>query len=165
VTYYKVVKNTPPELTILSKDEHAIVQKCVELIAANPYTTRYFSRPSVGTEVLHQVDIYYTYRGHSFKALLDGILVDHENKTIEPFDLKTTGKSVYEFVNSYVNYGYFRQCALYEYAIQQPESPVFDLIQAGYQIKDFTFIVVETKGYSTHPAIIYRTTKEGRTKG
>jgi hypothetical protein len=114
---------------------------------------------------LHQVPIYFRYRGEDCKALLDGILIDHKNRTIQPFDLKTTGKSVYDFPVSFLQFGYYRQCALYETALYSIGSPILSLLEQGYEMLDFIFIVVENKLSSSHPAIIYRTNAKDREYG
>jgi len=137
----------------------------VELIRVSPYAASYFSKGKTWEELMHQVPIYFTLEGEECKALLDGIKIDHKEKTIEPFDLKTIGKSVFDFKANYLNYGYYTQAALYEYAIQQPESPIYQLIVDGYTIKDFIFIVAETKTSSTNPALIYSTTQTERHAG
>jgi hypothetical protein len=131
----------------------------------SPYAFSYFQRNKIHEELLHQVPIYFTLKDHEFKALLDGIKIDHQEKTIEPFDLKTIGKSVYEFPLNYILYGYYTQAALYEYALKTKESPVYDLLQEGYTLKDFIFIVAETKTSSFNPALIYTTSKEEREAG
>lgn len=150
---------------VLSKDEYEVVLKCKELILANKYTYPYFINNHLDQELLHQVEVYFQFENLDFKALLDGILIDHTNKTIQPFDLKTSSKSVYEFENSFLTYGYYRQCALYDYAIKQKESPVYTYIEDGYEVLDFIFIVVETKNYSYHPAVIYKTNENTRLAG
>lgn len=94
------------------------------------------------------------------KALLDGVLINHNDRTIQPFDLKTTGKSVWEFSSSFLHFGYYRQCALYEYALKSKTSPVHQLLEEGYEILDYTFIVVEKD--SNNPALIYVTSPSDR---
>jgi hypothetical protein len=158
VDYYNTVNNCPEGITVLAKDEYDSVVKAVELVTASPYAQNYFVKSKTWEERLHQVPIYFQYKNQDFKALLDGILINHKDKTIDPFDLKTTGKSVYLFKESYLMYGYYTQAALYNYAIQQPESPVYNLIQEGYKILDFKFIVAETKVSAHNPAIIFETT-------
>jgi len=64
-----------------------------------------------------------------------------------------------------LNFGYYTQAALYDYAIRCPESPVINLIDEGYKILDFIFIVTETKTSSTNPALIYKTTQHERNCG
>ena len=72
---------------------------------------------------------------------------------------------MFEFVDSALQYGYYRQASLYDKAIHSDESPVKQLIDEGYTVLDFIFIVVETKLNSINPAIIYRTTPKSRLGG
>jgi hypothetical protein len=115
---------------------------------------------------MHQVAIYFDYELDGevteCKGLLDGILIDHAAKTIQPFDLKTTGKSVWEFSSSYLHFGYYRQCAFYEIALYSKESPIRKYLDEGYEVLDFIFIVVESKSDAVNPAIIYRTSPSER---
>lgn len=163
--YYMATRGTGKDKTIISKDEYDSVVKCNELISANEFIHQYFNSTGIGIEILRQVPIYFKHKGEDCKALLDGIHIDHRNKTIQPYDLKTTGKSVYDFPSAFLQYGYYRQCAFYELAVLSEKSPVRDLLQQGYKLQDFIFIVVETKISSSHPAVIFRTTFHDRNCG
>ena len=160
-----MTRNIAENVTILSKDEYESVLKAQELILANEFLYKYFKKTSIELEIMQQIPIYFEYKGEKCKALLDGLLIDHKNKTIEPYDLKTTGKSVYDFPQSYLMYGYYRQCALYELALYSDASPVKEYLDAGYKMLDYLFIVVETKKSSSHPAIIYVTDERDREVG
>lgn len=160
VNYYKLTKDIGDGIIVLSSDEYETVTKAQELILANEFIRPYFINDDVlNIELLHQVAIYFEYRDEQCKALLDGIMVDHKNRTIQPFDLKTS-RSVYDFPISYLQYGYYRQAAFYELAIYADSSPVKQYLNEGYTVKDFIFIVVENKKSSSHPAIIYQTTRQ-----
>lgn len=162
--YYQATRTTGNK-TVISKDEFDSVYKAKELILANEFIYKYFYKTSNWHEILKQVPIYFEYMDEKCKALLDGILIDHEHKTIQPYDLKTTGKSVYDFPLSYLQFGYYRQCAFYELALLSDESPIKELLAQGYTLLDFIFIVAETKVSSSHPAIIYRTSSNDRQCG
>lgn len=162
VLYYKQKTSAPPGKKILSTDEKVVVDKARELILASPFTYKYFKKTSSFHELRHQIPIYFEMEGEEFKALLDGILIDHREKLIQPFDLKTTGKDIYKFKDSYLEFGYYRQAALYETALFSDESPVKDLIDEGYVVLDFIFIVVEKSSWASNPAIIYKTTSKDR---
>lgn len=164
VTYYQENNGTSDKI-LLPRDEYDSALKAVELIKVSPYVASYFVNHRATQQLLHQVPICFELEGAEFKALLDGIKIDHEERTIEPFDLKTIGKSIYEFPSNYINFGYYTQAALYDYAIRTPQSPVFNLIDEGYTVKDFIFIVVETKNSSTNPAVIYTTSQHERNCG
>lgn len=154
--YYRQLheKNSKTQLSI---DEYTAVQKAVELILVSPNSLPYFRKTKIEHEIMHQVAVFFQYRGQDFKALLDGIRIDHAKRTIEPYDLKTIGSSIWEFPNNYIFFGYFRQAALYEYALQTEESPVKQLLDEGYKLLDFLFIVVESKTSSINPAMVFET--------
>lgn len=129
------------------------------LILANDFTYKYFNGAEDGIEYCHQLPIYWNmeYEGTTIdcKALLDVVYIDHNNKTIEPIDLKSIGKSVNEFDKSFLQFGYYRQAAWYTLAIAawvKHERPYL----SDYVIKPFKFIVVESKINSYNPAIIYQ---------
>lgn len=165
VLYYRLLHQASDKKYILSKDEYESVVNAKELLLANEFIIPYFFKTSVERELLHQVPILFKYMGQDCKALLDGVLIDHRTKTIEPFDLKTTGKSVLAFPESFLQFGYYRQCAFYEMALQSEGSPVYELLKEGYELLDYLFIVSETKPGSTQPAIIYQTSKAERLLG
>lgn len=160
VDYYIATRGLGDSITVISKDEYESVVKSKELILANSYIQPYFVRTNPKHEILRQVPIYFNYRKQKCKALLDGVFIDHYNKTIQPYDLKTIGKSVYDFPISYLQFGYYRQAAFYSIALLSDESPIKQLLADGYQLLDFIFIVVESKVTSSHPAIIYKTCKK-----
>lgn len=163
VNYYQCTINIPQGVIIIPKQDMEVVNKVMELLTANPFTMRYFVNNK--EELLHQLPVYFEYMGVECKALLDGVLINHEEKYIEPFDLKTFIRGVYEFPDAYVRFGYFRQAAFYDYAIRSDFSPLKSLIDDGYQVKDFLFIVAEKKLTSRHPAVMFRTTPESRSNG
>lgn len=164
-SYYLATRMLDKSKKILSKDEYESVLKSKELIQANEYIQKYFYEQSISSEILRQVAIVFEYMGETCKALIDGILIDHSTKTIIPYDLKTIGKSVYTFANSFLEYGYYRQCAFYNFALNTESSPIKVYLEQGYKLEDFRFIVVESKVSSSHPAIIYRTTEKDRAHG
>lgn len=52
------------------------------------------------------------------KALLDGIVLDQDNRKIIPFDLKTIGKNIHQFSRDYIKYGYHIQAGHYVNAVK-----------------------------------------------
>ncbi len=156
VEYYNATRNVYNK-TILSKDEYDTVLSCKEKLLANPFTFKYFINHETHIELLHQQPIYFSYMGEECKGLMDGIRVNHDTKVIEPFDLKTIGKNIYDFPISFVQYGYYRQAAFYSIALKQfIENERPDL--KSFTIAPFIFIVVDSKLSSSYPAIIYETT-------
>lgn len=164
VKYYTLTKGLAGGVVVVSSDEYESVMKAHELIMANEYVKGYFINEDPNIELMHQIPIYFRLLGEDCKALMDGIMINHSEKTIEPFDLKTS-RSVHDFAEHFIQYQYFIQAAFYEMAIQSPQSPVKAYLDAGYILKDFIFIAVENKSSSSHPAIIYVTTEQDREAG
>lgn len=49
--------------------------------------------------------------------------------------------------------------------MKSKESPILDLLNDGYELLDYEFIVAETSVKSTRPAVIFTTCKEDREIG
>lgn len=142
---------------IISRDEYESVMSAKYAVSLNPFTSRYFLSLDANIELHHQIPIYWELDGVQCKSLLDGIMVDHRAKTIQPFDLKTIGKGVYNFPTSFYQFAYFRQAAYYSLALEhwiEQRKDVIDL--SGYERKLFQFIVVDSNSKSHSPAIIYQ---------
>ena len=145
---------------LLSKIEYDSIKYAVTVIEENPYIVKYF-KPQEGEgniERIFQLPIYFKIGEEACKALMDEVYIDHDAKTIQPLDLKSTGKTVYEFPVSFYQFGYFRQAAFYLLALQQylqsrAEWDTKDIL--SYEILPFKFIVVESKANSNNPALIY----------
>lgn len=88
---------------------------------------------------------------------MDGIMINHNEGWIQPFDLKTVGKSVFEFSKSFVQFGYFRQAAFYTHGLKECLSELSerDFNISEYEMRLFKFIAVENKHTSTRPAVVY----------
>ena len=67
------------------------------------------------------------------------IIVNHNNKTIQPCDLKTTGHPEYEFYKSNVKWNYNIQQSLYTYIIKQA---IIGTEYENYTVLPYKFIVV-----------------------
>ena len=166
VEYYQDLCCEDDGRSVLSKDEFDLVINMKELIMSNPFTHRYFFSYDDDIEIHSQIPIYFEYAGLACKALMDGIIVNHKDKTIQPYDLKTSGKSVHEFEKWIPMYGYHRQAAFYSIALENWIEDYFGQIKAvtgavlNYEVLPFKFVVVESKVSSQVPAIIYELSQE-----
>jgi hypothetical protein len=68
------------------------------------------------------------------KALLDLAMFNHEEKTIQPVDLKTSGVYTSQFMTSFRKYKYHLQASYYSFALSK--------VYPGYKILPFKFVVV-----------------------
>jgi len=76
-----------------------------------------------------------------FKSRLDLVVLDHENKLIRPFDLKTMGLPVEEFRSSFMNFRYYIQDAVYTDAVEEWRNETYP----DYDIADIENIVISSK--------------------
>ena len=84
---------------VLSQEENGLISQIVMSIRTNPTTSKYFET-SKDVEISDQLAIYFSYCGIDCKALLDRVIIDHINKTIQPIDFKTMGDQTIYFPKS-----------------------------------------------------------------
>ena len=127
---------------VLSQEENDLISQIVMSIRTNPTTSKYFET-SKDIEILDQLAIYFSYCGIDCKALLDRVIVDHKNKTIQPIDFKTMGDQTIYFPKSLRQRKYNIQAAFYtealKYFIERDDKTLQD-----YKILPFKFIVEST---------------------
>ena len=126
---------------VLSQEENDLISQIVMSIRTNPTTSKYFET-SKDVEILDQLAIYFSYCDIDCKALLDRVIVDHKNKTIQPIDFKTMGDQTIYFPKSLRQRRYDIQAAFYTQAIFQ-----WCIMQdkyLDYKILNFKFIVEST---------------------
>ena len=126
---------------VLSQEENDLISQIVMSIRTNPTTSKYFET-SKDVEILDQLAIYFSYCDIDCKALLDRVIVDHKNKTIQPIDFKTMGDQTLYFPKSLRQRRYdiqaaFYMQALFQWCIQQDK-------YLDYKILNFKFIVEST---------------------
>ena len=123
---------------VLSQEENDLISQIVMSIRTNPATSKYFERDTNYVEILDQYSIYFNYEGIECKALLDRIIVDHKNKTIQPIDFKTMGDQTLYFPKSLRQRRYDIQAAFYTEALKSKK------VYETYEILPFKFIVEST---------------------
>lgn len=147
--YFRVLVNAIDKV-ILSVEEKTLIDNIVMSIRTNEATSKYFLSGIYGSYNLFQVPIYFTYEDVECKALLDMVVVDTMNMTMQPIDIKTLGYDTLKFHNSLIKRRYDIQAAFYTEALKQ-EYP-------GYTILPFKFIVESTVRPGT--PLIYTCTED-----
>lgn len=167
---YFMARKQSLDKTILSNQEYEIVLSSQMSILNNAFARDYFFPMSSYLEVFTQVPLYFTYRGLPLKGLMDGMLVNHKEKTITPYDLKTTGRSVLEFPSTFISFKYYGQASLYFQGLKQliQEGNFYPSDDFDYQLKikdyhvnNFLFIVSEKAPIQRSPVSwIFRCTDQ-----
>ena len=114
----------------------------------NAFTAKYFT-PAEGIEIHYQVPIIFkTPKGELIKSLLDILYIDHNNKTIQPSDIKTFSDN---FLKNYYSYRYYYQGGIYTFAAQ---AYAIEHGLEDYTILPFEFLTLDTSGFEN--PTIYR---------
>jgi hypothetical protein len=148
--YLKFVEETQGK-TVLSLEEFQQANNMAMHVKGNLYAGKYLLATNPDITIDYQKKIKFNHKGYEVVSILDLVRIDHANKKIIPIDIKSTSKSVTSFESSYLKYGYYRQGALYTLACL---SEYKDLIDKGYTIDPFRFIVCETSCYN--PPIVFQ---------
>lgn len=133
--YYRILTISGSKTVVSSKDlEDA--EKCVEALYHHPYTKGIFNRTVderlLGEiEILYQVHLKTLWEDKLIKGILDIIRVDHKNKRIYPYDVKTSGKPKEKFESSFLSFNYYLQANMYTHIIKS-------IIEKDDYFKDFT---------------------------
>jgi hypothetical protein len=147
--YYNEIRRVRTNnLTVVNTTEIAVAEKIVEQLKTNSTTAPIVNLVNSSRyEIIDQMQVEgYTVDGHLFKSMLDKVVIDHDKKTIQPYDLKCTW-SVENFYEEYYLYRRaYIQAYLYYYAmlhiVKDEESPYY-----GYVVEYLKFIVCDSTNY------------------
>jgi hypothetical protein len=145
--YYQEIREVRTKgLTVVSVKDVTNAERIVEELQNNPITA-----PIVNQTKTAKIDVYnqlqvegYTVHSHLFKSMMDKVIVDHENKIIQIYDLKCTW-SVEGFYKEYYLYRRaYIQAFLYWHAGHYHFQ---DLVDQGYKVEYPRFIVCDSTNY------------------
>lgn len=147
--YYNEIRTVRSKnLTVINTTEVSIAEKIVEQLRINTTTAPIVNLiNSSRYEVIDQMQVEgYIIDGHPFKSMLDKVVIDHNERTIQPYDLKCTW-SVENFYEEYYLYRRaYIQAYLYFHAmlhlVRDEESPYY-----GYSVNRLKFIVCDSTNY------------------
>lgn len=140
---------------VITNEENIKINRAVYDLQTHPFTAKYFT-PAKGIEILYQTPIVYEHEIYEpewqnpngevigkrtniqLKALIDLIYIDHNNKVIEPKDIKTTSV-IDSFYKSILDYRYDIQNVIYRKAILE----YFEALYPGYIVEKFEFICAD----------------------
>ena len=131
-------------------------KKCVSALKSNPEIANLLNpsylieKPLISNEQTILLDVKATYLGKStilkLKAKLDNFTYNSETGELILNDLKTTGKPVNYFDNSFRHFVYYRQAAFYSWLLRLVFQNVYKLSYTKFNVN---FLVVSTSDYST----------------
>ena len=103
-------------------------------------------------DTLTQLKITGTVNNVELKCMLDFVVVDHKNKIMHPYDLKTGINPHFRFFEEgFLGYNYYLQSSLYRYILEQ------NVLHLGYEVDNFRFLYC---GRSDKLPIVYKVSEK-----
>lgn len=140
-TYYNMLHKAEGK-EIVTTDMYNDAVACVDALKSSIGTEFYFRNDNKfdGIERVKQLKIKGSYQGVELRGMLDLCVVDHNAKTIQPCDLKTSSTEEYNFPKSFIKYCYYMQASIYTYLLKQLIAT--DDYFKDFKVLPFKFIVV-----------------------
>jgi hypothetical protein len=133
-------------MTVVSIQDVTNSENIVTELRNNPITASIVNQTKTSVyDVYNQLQVEnYTVHGHKFKSMMDKVIVDHQEKIIQVYDLKCTW-SVEGFYKEYYLYRRaYIQAFLYWHAAHYHFK---DLLDDGYTVAYPKFIVCDSTNY------------------
>jgi len=133
-------------LTVVTTEDVTNAEKIVQELRSNSFTHEVVNLVnSVRWEVINQIQVEgYVVDGHKFKSMMDKVIIDHEKKTVQVYDLKCTW-SVENFLEEYYLYrrAYIQAFLYWKAAIYMKD----EMDIADYDVLPPKFIVCDSTNY------------------
>jgi hypothetical protein len=147
IYYNEIRKVRTMGLTVVTAEDVNTAEKIVEELRNNPVTKDVVNLVSSARYTVHnQLQVEgYTLDHHEFKSMMDKVVIDHEEKTVQVYDLKCTW-SVENFLEEYYLYrrAYIQALLYYKAAIHyMNNTPEI----RGYRVEPPKFIVCDSTNY------------------
>lgn len=143
--YYNILASSQGKI-VITQQEYDEAVACHDALRNSQYTKFYFGTPDNETiERYYQLKFKHTdpTSAVAYRCMSDLLLVNHEDKTILPIDLKTSSKPEWEFYKSFVQWRYDIQAKLYWRIIKANMDK--DIYYQQFKLLDYRFIVVNKK--------------------
>lgn len=135
--------------TFVAEDVYDNIIETANALKYDKFTGFLFNK-SNRYEILYQTKLAGTFGGVPYKCMVDILVIDHENKCVIPFDLKTSSHLECEFYESFIHWRYDIQARLYWKLIRA------NLNASGmsdYELKDYKFVIISSKKDRNIPLI------------
>jgi len=158
--YYNELRTVKSKgLTVVTSEDVNNAEKIVEELKTNEFTSIVVNLVnSARWTILNQFQIDgYEVDGHLFKSMMDKVIIDHNERTIQVYDLKCTW-SVENFYEEYYLYrrAYIQAYLYYRAAKSMAKDP--DSEYYGYYVSEPKFLVCDSTNYMS--PLIYTLSEE-----
>jgi len=157
--YHEIRKVRANNLTVVNSLDVTMAEKIVETLKQSTVTSKLVTLVSSSRySVFCQMQVEdYVIDGHAFKSMMDWVVVDHDAKTIQVYDLKCTWNVENFFEEYYLYRRAYIQAFLYKKAAQHMAND--DMLEYyGYEVLNPRFIVCDSANF--YSPIIYTLSDE-----
>jgi hypothetical protein len=146
---YMLMKELSEGKSLISHTDYAKATNCTMALRGDKFTAPYcVKKAGKNIDIIDKFIVAFEHKLLNFKGELDRVIIDHNTQTIQPIDFKSTGKTVGMFNSDFWKYRYDFQAAVYTLGLtKHPE--IKELIDKGYKLLNFLYIVVETELYNS----------------
>jgi len=155
--YYNEIRRVRSQnLTVINSNDVTNAERIVTELRNNIVTKDVINLTSnVRYTILNQYQVdSYTVDGHVFKSMFDKLVVDHDNKTVQVYDLKCT----WSVENFYGEYYLHRRAYIQAYLYYKATLHLVETKWEGYKALIPAFIVCDSTNY--YNPLIYTLTEE-----
>lgn len=131
-------------LDVISNEDLKLAKYILNVLYTHEYSKEIIN-PTLKIEPIKQLSLKFKFNGVDCKVLLDILNIDHKNKIISPYDLKTGSKK--NFLDNFYKYKYWIQATLYYLAIINLQSKYKEL--KDYKIDNFKFLYISRERSDT----------------
>jgi hypothetical protein len=138
----------PNGLMVITTSDIETAEKVKTELRSNSITSQVINlKSNTRFEVYESYPIIYSYKSFEFKSLLDKLVIDHDEKTIQPYDLKVTWdvENFYEgyflYRKSYIQVGLYHLGTMLVFKKQEKYKE--------YKILPMKFIVADPNNYTS----------------
>lgn len=163
IYYNEILKVRTNGLTVISAQDVATAEKIVEDLRINSITSSIINMNDIVTgasgSIVREVHNQLKVEGHSignlhFKSMIDKVVILHDKKLIEPYDLKCT----WSVENFYEEYYLYRRAYIQAYVYDVAVREYRDTLFPDYEIAPLKFIVCDSTNY--YSPLIYCLSQE-----
>lgn len=145
-SYYYGIKANAKDKTIVDRKTFEDALEMVRALRESPATSGYFAENEPMFSPIrryYQLKFAANLEGVDYRCMMDEVIVNYEDKTIIPIDLKTSSKAEWNFEDSFIQWKYSIQARLYAAILKAnlEKDPYFK----DFKMENYRFIVVNRK--------------------
>lgn len=155
IEWYKQLRESYGQ-TLVEVRQVTMAESVVQSLRSNEVTSNIIKLTnSKRFGVYNQEKILFNYDGEDLKCMVDKIVIDHQERRIYVYDLKTTWDVEDNFIKNFFARRYYIQAAVYDIAVKDWAT---DMGLSSYEVLPMKFIVADSS--NTKSPLIYECTPE-----